>query len=243
MTLGRLPWLTLLLALVGAGPAPAGESYYVIVFGSQRPLGRICHTHSFATFVKVTGPCAEGALPTVQSWTISWMPRTLGIHAYRLLPQDGVNLDLDGTLRWAVQDRQRISMWGPYQIDKELFDLALHQIEHLQTDRVRYKAVDTGFGRQRVSNCIHAVSDLAVDSPRLRIGSPGWGEAASFFIARSFSRWLVDPCHTHDWLIDCLGLRAYPLVRRDLENNPTRNPVLRAIQSAVQPAWQRRIHD
>lgn len=227
---GRFALAVLLLpGLVGG--ARAGESYYLAVFGSQRPSGLPSHTHSFATFVRVAGLDAGGGACQVQCWTISWMPQTLEIDIYRLFPECGVNLDLHSTLRWALGDRQRVSLWGPYQIRKELFEQALGQVAHLQSGAVRYKAVDMGYPTECVSNCIHALGDVVLGGSQLRIGTPGWGESASYFVTLAYAPWIIQPCQTHDWIAVRLGLGRYPLIRRDLECNPSRNPLLRALQA------------
>jgi len=73
---------------------------------------------------------------------------------------------------------------------------------------------DDGRRNDHVSNCIHGVS--AIDrGTRLRIASPAWGEVASFVILERQRRWIVDTTLTHDWLIQCLGLNAYPIIYRD----------------------------
>lgn len=207
----------LVLCLCGAAPASACEAYFVAVFGSQRTPGLPRHTHTFAVFVRAMGdgPCPRAW--RLECHTISWLPGSMEVRALRLRPECGVNLDLDATLRWALGSGQQVFVWGPYQIQKTLYDRALWQIAHLDSGEVRYKAVDTGFPADRVSNCIHAVSDLARRGPRLRVATPGWGETASFRVTRELSPWIVDPCRVHDWVGDGIGLRNYPLVRRELE--------------------------
>jgi hypothetical protein len=230
--------LSVAAILLALGTAGASEFHYVMVFGSERSGFQPAHTHSFATFIRVTGNGPYPNPATLQAWTISWLPRSLDIEFYRLLPEPGTNLDLCTTLRWALGDGQRVSVWGPYQIRKELFDEALRQVDHLRFGAVRYKAVDTGYPTDRVSNCIHAVSDVALNAPRLRIGTPGWGESASYFIVRNFQPWLLDPVHTHDWILTRLGLTNYPLFRRGLDQNPARSVVLRTLQRTAK-IWLR----
>src|SRR5437764_1295171 len=82
----------------------------------------------------------------------------------------------------------------------------------LQSGQVRYKAVDSFYRTDRVSNCIHAVGGAADGH---RVLSPGWGETASFVLLRRFSPWIVDPCQTYPWVGRALGLDGYPLIYRD----------------------------
>jgi hypothetical protein len=233
MKLARFSGLGLLL-LALAKPAQADEAYFMLVFGSQRPVNLPRHTHTFATFVKATWTGPGCTTPQIQAWTISWLPCTLAIEPYRLCPESGMNLDLHSTLRWARADGQRISLWGPYQIQKELFDHALGQIAHLQSGAVSYKAVDTGYPADRVSNCSHAVGALVPDS-RIHLGIGSWGDSASYFVTLALAPWIIDSRRTHDWILPRLGLCDCPLVRRGLECIPTRNPLVRTWQMVAHP--------
>jgi hypothetical protein len=208
-------WLVALGLLLVPGAAGAGEMYFVVIFSSQRKPHEAQCTHSFATFVKATGegPCVEAY--DLEWHTISWLPADLDIHLCRLLPCRGANFDLDTTLCWALEQGQRISRWGPYQIKKELYDKALCHLHHLSCDGVRYKCIDTGYPTRRASNCIHAVSDVA-GSFRLRVASPGYGEVASYLIALRLKRWIICPEQIHEWVAERLGLGCYPIICRDL---------------------------
>ncbi len=232
--MARLCWLALATALLIPRAAAAGEVYYVIVFGSQRPLlFEANHTHSFAVFAR---GCVrpDGEVVLQESFAISWMPQTLEVRVGKLLPEPGVNLDIHTTLKWALGDGQRVSRWGPFEISPELYGRAVEQRAHLESGAVRYKAVDTGFPTDRVSNCIHALTDLEREGWRVRIGTATWGQSASYFITLSLGRHLVNPLQTHEWLMGALGLLNYPIVARDLEDrNPTVRPLLRARQSIL----------
>jgi hypothetical protein len=234
MKLARFSGMGFLLLLGLANPVQADEAYFMLVFASQRPVNLPRHTHTFATFVKATWNGPQCASPQFQAWTISWMPQTLLIELYRLRSECGINLDLHSTLRWAREDDQRISLWGPYQIQKELFDRALGQIVHLQSGTVTYKAVVTGFPPDRVSNCSHAVGDLVPDS-RTHLGVRSWGDSASYFVTLSLAPWIIDSRRTHDWILPRLGLADCPLIRRGLNRIPTRNPILRSWQRVAHP--------
>lgn len=231
MNMTCLTLLALTSALTPGQPAPPCDTYYLLVFGMQKPvINNPNYTHSFATFVRIPGgptPCG------IESFTISWMPRNLAVRAHALLPEPGINLDLHTSLRWGVENCLRISMWGPFQIRRELYEIARQQLDHLTSGEVSYKATDIGFPSESVSNCIHAVTDVTFPGPRLRIAIPGWGQSASYFIALSMEPWIVEPTRTHDWLFEPLGLCGYELVRRDLDSNPTRGPILRVTQSML----------
>ncbi len=224
------------LAALGLLPAAANaaESYFVVLFASQKHDGtNPAHfAHSFGTFVKVT----TGDRPDqqrVEAFTLSWMPQTMEVHTIRLRPEEGVNVELLPTLAWARDCGALVSMWGPYQIEKELYDRAVCRYWQLQSGGVKYKAIDTGYRTAAVSNCIHALSDISFDTKRLRIGTMSWGDAASYFIALSFRAWIIGQDEVHDWLLPCLGLAGQPVIRRDLWHNPTERPVVRAIQNVA----------
>jgi hypothetical protein len=237
-----IPFLTVVLVFSWAGTAAATECYFLMVFGSQRPAANLPpHTHSFATFIKAVGEGPNPERYALQTWTISWMPASLKIEFFRLTSDCGINLSLEGTLRWAAEDGQRTSMWGPYQVDKELFDRALGQIAHLQSGTVAYKLVDAARHTDRVSNCIHAVSNLSTDNSRMRCGPPGWGESASYLIVLHFMPWIIDCRQTHAWILQRMGLECYPLVHRDLSCNPTKNPALRLLQSGAHRSLEHRL--
>jgi hypothetical protein len=206
--------ILLLILFLLPGRLRGNELYFMVVFGAQREAYRPRFTHTFATFVKVTGNEAVPSGFQIESHTISWMPSTLDIKVHRLFPECGTNLELDTTLRWASSNCLRISMWGPFQIDRELYDLALCRIGHLQSGQVSYKAADSGYPAATVSNCTHAVSDIA-GTFALRTVTPGYGDVASYTIIHRLKRWIVDPQHVHDWLNEPLRLNCYPIVHRD----------------------------
>ncbi len=214
-----MKWASLLALFALAGSARAEEQYYVVLFGSEKDSIEARYAHSFATFVRAAGPGC-----VLEAHNISWLPRTLDVHLFRALPEPGVNLGLHATLRYALANHERVSMWGPFRIERTLYERALAQARRLEGGAVRYKAVDTGYPTRRVSNCIHALSDLAEEEPRLRVGTPWFGEVASYLIALQFERWIIDPEQTHPWVAEALGLGGYPIIPRDLER---RHPLAR----------------
>jgi hypothetical protein len=211
-------WTGLLLLLGLAAPVKAEEFYYLLVFSSQEaPTRHITPSHTFATFVKATGggPCAENY--QLEAHTLSWLPESLELRAGALLPEAGQNFGLDATLRWAVSTGQRISLWGPYQIERDLYERGLRQIGFLESGEVRYKLLDGGFEANRVSNCIHAV-DAVTGSARLQMLNYSFGETASYHVVCHLAPWIIDPSRKHPWVSDRMDLRAYPVIERNWEN-------------------------
>jgi hypothetical protein len=228
--------LAALLLLGFAGSGHAGEAYFVMVFSSQQSPNRPNHAHCFATFIKATGPRATLPGSRLEAHTISWLPENLVIRAWAIRPEYGHNLGLHETLRHASDNGERVSLWGPYRIDKDLYDRALEQIDLLESGNVLYKAIDAGYSTDSVSNCIHAVSSI-VDGHRLRVLSPGWGELAGFYIKERFEPWIVDEERTYDWVARALGLEKYPITYRDknLRSSAFRSPLPRLPLLAAKP--------
>jgi hypothetical protein len=203
----------------GADPSPAlpGEEYFVIMFGSQQVRNKAKFSHSFATFVKAT-PGPDGL--RMKHLTISWLPEDLDINLLKPLPEVGVALGLHTTLRYVLGSGERVSQWGPYRIEKELYDRARARLEQLTSGAIKYKAVDVGHPAGGVKNCIRALSDLG-EGGRLRISTLHWGEPASYqILRRRLLPWILDGGREYPWVAEHLGLGAYPLIRRDLHTPP-----------------------
>src|SRR5438874_312328 len=210
--------VTMLLA-VASMPARAQEpdaSYYMTIFSAQADSRDPRRTHSFATFVKASGTGDSAKDSPIEIHTISWMPQSLDIVILRRRPEPGTNLDLESSLRWAESRNCRVSMWGPYQISKELYDRAIKQEARLNSGLVLYKAIDRRFRPGMASNCIHAVSDLDTDNGLLHSGQ-GRGDEASQQVAQHLKRWMIDPGQTHAWVASRLGLNDQPVNRQELE--------------------------
>jgi hypothetical protein len=189
----------------------ADTRYYMLVFGYQRTPLQPCLTHTFATFVKARGAGAAAEAFKVQ--TISWMPDDLELRRLRLRPQHGVNLDLPATLRLARSLNTAVAMWGPYEIQPELYERAVRQVARLNEGGLGYKLLDRAFRPYEGSNCIHAVCDLDTANGLTSTGTI-CGQAAAGVVVRHLARWIIERDQLHDWLIDRLDLGAYPMERR-----------------------------
>jgi hypothetical protein len=211
--------LAVLLNLgTAADRARAGEACYLLMFGSQQVPNDPNYSHTFATFVRATwpgnGPCTKA--PRLEARTISWLPANGKIRTAALLPEEGRNYRLDETLRYVLGNDERVSLWGPYRIDPEVYGLAVRQADYLESGEVLYKSIDAFHRSCRVSNCIHAVSTV-VEGSRVIVLSPGWGEVASYAVLERFMPYVIEPDQVHPWVGSALGLDAYPLIYRDNE--------------------------
>jgi hypothetical protein len=193
-----------------------GESYYMAVFAAQANFDDPSLTHTFATFVKVTGTGGPAKADRMEVHTISWMPQSLNIVILQRDPEPGTNLDLQSSLRWAASRNLRVSMWGPYRVRRVLYDRAVEQEARLRSGRVLYKAVDRWLRPGVASNCIHAVGDLGPGNGLLDAGQAA-GDAASRQVVRHLSPWVIDGGRTHARMARRLGLKVDFVSPRDPE--------------------------
>lgn len=192
----------------------ADESYYMIIFGQQDRVNRVEASHTFATFTKASGEGADKAKWEVETHTISWMPRSMQIKL-RPLSEEGVNLDLKESLANAKANKAEVSMWGPFQIKKELYDLAVRQETRLKKGEVAYKLADVVVRPEKATNCIHAVSDIDTEKGLL-VTITSHGNDASMKVLSHLGRWIVDSKEKHEWLSERLEL-GKEVVRRDTQ--------------------------
>ena len=86
---------------------------------------------------------------------------------------------LDQTLKLAVNDKNPVGMWGPYEIRKEAFDLGVKRKQLLDGGTIRYRADDRLYRKDRVAiNCFHAMvgpDDLYPEGGFLGTGFRIWG--------------------------------------------------------------------
>jgi hypothetical protein len=208
-----LVWALNLFLFWAAPAALAQDSYYMMVFSNQRTSNDPRFSHTFATFVKTSGPSASTS-QVLEVHTLSWMPASHDIAILRLQPEPGVLYDLESSLAWAYSVNARVSMWGPYEIQEELYERAVAQERKLSAGGLLFKMVDGRFRSELAINCIHAVSDIDTDQGRLHVG-PARGDAASHAVAWHLERWIIAPEQTHPWVCELLGLDRYPILRRD----------------------------
>ena len=197
--------------------APPGERYFLLVFGSQTCLLHPKYTHTWATVVKATG-CDGPGTPKIEQQTISWLPTTLNIRVWSLCVEPGTNFDLHFTIEEMLRNRERVSMWGPYEVRPGLAYRFGVQKAFMESGRVGYQCIDTvgeaahGTG----CDCIHAITDMDPLFDRSRYPLAYFGDAASLNIVRRIQTRpvIVCPEADHSWLLPLLGLDKYPIVRR-----------------------------
>jgi hypothetical protein len=199
-------------------PPPAGERYYLIVFGSQDLPKRPKYTHTWATVVRAV--CRDGdPEPTLDCHTISWLPATGDIRPLNFRVEPGRNYDLRETMDVVTRTGQRASVWGPYEVWHGFLPRFLVQKGFLESGQVGYQCVDTVGEAARTGggcDCIHAVADMDPAYSRARYPLVFYGNSASYYLVRRFMRSpvVIDPRTTHDWVLGRLGLDEYRLERK-----------------------------
>jgi hypothetical protein len=181
------------------------DRYFIVPFAFQDRRIKPQLSHSFISVIRVF---ADGKQPSLtpgfrhgryknrnfEAFTISWVPHdfdTNGVCVFdgfgsRLFPTwnkcpivVGRNYRLDETLKVAINDKDSVGMWGPYEIRKEAFDLGVQRKLLLDRGTIRYKADDRITRKDRVAiNCFHAMANLQELYPNggfLGTGFRMWG--------------------------------------------------------------------
>jgi hypothetical protein len=206
----------LAVVLWAANTAQAGVRCYMIIFGAQTHPKIPRYTHTFCTIVRVADPLPGCTDFRMEAYTISWLPRTMIVHPYRLHAEPGHNFTLEQTLRWCAQNRMHVSEWGPYAITEEYFGLVYREYARFESGEYLYRAIDSPRHGDIAANCIHAVTDIDPYDPRTRYpvfrsGDPVTRKFVS--ILRQRGR-LMDPPEETFWLDAVLGLHCYPICHR-----------------------------
>jgi hypothetical protein len=142
----------------------------------------------------------------VETQSISWMPNNLDIRPLRFTPVAGTNLTLAQSLRWASLASAQVTMWGPFPIRRELYEMASRQAARLNSGNADYVVLDRRFRENGASNCIHAVSDLDTTQPPLATGT-AFGNEASEMVLDHFRRYILPTKESTRWLVDQLKVK------------------------------------
>jgi hypothetical protein len=182
------------------------DRYFIVPFAYQDKGNNPGSAHSF---LSVIGVLADGKQPSLipgfrrrrfgnrdfEAFTISWMPHDFDTNPHLRVfegvgsfvdPQMnkcpssvGKNFRLDQTLKLAVNVKNSIGMWGPYEIKREAFDLAVKRKQSLDRGTIGYRADDRLYRKDRVAiNYFHAMTgpeELYSDGGFLGTGFRIWG--------------------------------------------------------------------
>ncbi len=172
---------------LGDGPL-THERYFIIPFAYQDRGNQPEFSHSFISVIRVFADNKPTkltpGLPTrkyknweFEAFTISWLPRDFLSNPHlcvfdgpgsRLLPKNnkcpispGRNFTLAETIKLAVDAKNAVAMWGPYEIRKEGFDLGVRRKRLLDGGTIKYRADDRLYRKDKVTiSCFHAMAGL-----------------------------------------------------------------------------------
>jgi hypothetical protein len=164
------------------------DRYFIIPFAYQDRGNHPEHSHSFISVIRVLAdnkqPKQTPSLKVqkyknreFEAFTISWLPQDFMTNphlcvfdgfASRLIPQwnkcpvlPGGNVTLEETIKLAVDQKNAVAMWGPYEIKKAAFDLAVNRKRLLDGGTIKYRADDRLYRKGKVAiSCFHAMAGL-----------------------------------------------------------------------------------
>jgi hypothetical protein len=174
-------------ARLGDGPN-LQDRYFIIPFAYENDGNDPEYSHSFLSVIRVF---ADNKQPNLtkglqlrkyknhefEAFTISWLPHDFltnphlcvfeGVGA-RINPKlnqcpvsVGHNFKLAETLQLGVNVKNAVCMWGPYEINKDAFDLGVKRMRLLDSGTIKYRADDRIYRKDRVAiNCFHAIAGL-----------------------------------------------------------------------------------
>lgn len=193
---------------LGDGPN-LRDRYFIIPFAYENDGNDPEYSHSFMTVIRVFADNKQPKyikLPhglktgryknrNFEAFTISWLPNDFDknpnlcvFHGFgaRLVPtwnqcpiSPGKSFDLATTLKLAVNVKNAVAMWGPYEISKEGFQVAVAREHLLNKGSIKYRADDRLYRKDQVAiNCFHAIAGLEKLFPNGGIFGTGfkmWG--------------------------------------------------------------------
>jgi hypothetical protein len=214
----------LVVAMIASGHSvSAADDHFVTIFSAEAVPFESRKTHMFVVLHRVP---AGGA---VEQHHISWFPESRRVRGVTLRPEPGLNLPLDETFAHCRNQCLRVSVWGPYQIKPELFELMKCQQAKLESGKVKYKPTDNLYPSDVAANCYHAIWQ-PVAPCRKYSGAFNCGDASGAMTVQLFSKWIIDPCKTHDAVLELVVPKGETITRRSFDDRPGR---IDAIRSAV----------
>ena len=172
---------------LGKGPLRR-DRYFMIPFAYEDKGNHPEFSHSFISVIRVFASNKPAkltpGLPTreykgweFEAFTISWLPADFMENPHlcvfkgpfaRVIPQNnkcpispGKNFSLAETIKLAVDAKNAVAMWGPYEIARPGFDLGVKRKELLDSGKIKYRADDRLYRKKGVAiSCFHAMAGL-----------------------------------------------------------------------------------
>ena len=182
------------------------ERYFIIPFAYQDRGNQPEFSHSFISVIRVLADNKQPKLTPdlklrryrnreFEAFTISWLPHDFLSNPHlcvfdgagsRVFPEKnkcpisiGRNFTLAETIKLAVDAKNAVAMWGPYEIKKAAFDLAVQRKRLLDGGTIKYRADDRLYQKDKVAiSCFHAMQGLDELFPKggfLGTGLKMWG--------------------------------------------------------------------
>jgi len=164
------------------------DRYFIVPFAYENKGNDPAFSHTFLSVIRVVAdrsqPTFDPRLKKIsykgrefEAFTISWLPYDFpenpnlcvfdGVGAVldpalnKCPLSEGKSFDLPTTLKLAVQEKGAVGMWGPYEISKAGFDLAVQRLHLLDKGSIKYVADDRRYRKDVVAiNCFHAIAGL-----------------------------------------------------------------------------------
>jgi hypothetical protein len=243
-------------ARLGEGDS-SRDRYFIIPFAYQDRGNHPERSHSFLSVIRVFAdnkqPKATPGLKTgkyrnreFEAFTISWLPRDFMTNPHlcvfdgfgsRLIPQwnkcpvlPGGNVTLKETIKLAVDTKNAVAMWGPYEIKQEAFDLAVKRKRLLDGGTIKYRADDRLYRKDKVAiSCFHAMAGLDELFPNGGLFGTGflmWGFNGTARVLKEYTEkatnkhLLLEPV---DIKKDRYGFVYVPTRNGDVPYDPLRN--------------------
>ena len=182
------------------------DRFFIIPFAYEDDGNHPEHSHSFLSVIRVLAdnkqPKLTPGLETrkyenrdFEAFTISWLPRDFMTNPNlcvfdgpmsRVIAKNnkcpvspGRNFSLEETIKLAVDQKNAVAMWGPYEIKEGAFDLAMERKKLLDGGTIKYRADDRLYQKDKVAiSCFHAMAGLDEIYPKggfLGTGLKMWG--------------------------------------------------------------------
>ena len=164
------------------------DRYFIIPFAYEDRGNHPERSHSFVAVIRVLADNKQPKLTPglekrkyknreFEAFTISWLPADFMTNPHlcvfdgvgsRLIPKrnncpvsPGRNFTLEETIKLAVDAKNAVAMWGPYEINQVGFDLAVKRKRLLDGGTIKYRADDRLYRKEKVAiNCFHAMAGL-----------------------------------------------------------------------------------
>jgi hypothetical protein len=186
--------------------------YYLLVFAGEKDVLCPRTAHVWAVYVRAE-PTPDGTV-RLETVDISWLPETLYVHILALRPEPGRNLSLAETFAFMAGPRERLDLWGPFEIDARRYREAIEHKARLESGSVLYRANLVVSGH-KVMHCLRAVAAVHPDFEARHQVAAGYGRWGT----RPYVADLVEagvarsPVCNADWLLPALGVPPHSLIR------------------------------